>query len=189
MPGEYAAIGRPQGPDPWKPTDVVATASLVGGIFGKGGGEEVDQAELLLAFRTRFGTKLGTQLFEDFRSAQDPEAPTTIKGQAFPYETKPARGFAKGSVALPDPASVKREAIATDCANSAPPLPVSWAARARRPRRCRTRCSCRAPSPPRATRSRSSARRSPTSRPRSSWSRTSTRRGGTRAAPRSPAST
>src|SRR4051795_11563687 len=27
MPGEYAAIGRPTGPDPWKGTDVVATAS------------------------------------------------------------------------------------------------------------------------------------------------------------------
>ena len=42
MPGEYAAIGRPQGPDPWKATDVIATASLVGGIFGKGGGAELE---------------------------------------------------------------------------------------------------------------------------------------------------
>src|SRR5919108_5853139 len=32
MPGEYAAIGRPQGPDPWKREDLIATAALVGGI-------------------------------------------------------------------------------------------------------------------------------------------------------------
>ena len=44
LPGEYAAIGRPQGPDPWKATDVIATASLVGGIFGKGGGAELEFA-------------------------------------------------------------------------------------------------------------------------------------------------
>src|SRR5829696_5220856 len=41
LPGEYAAIGRPQGPDPWREADLIATASLVGGIFGKGGGEEL----------------------------------------------------------------------------------------------------------------------------------------------------
>ena len=39
MPGEYAAHRPPAGPDDWKATDLVATASLVGGIFGKGGGE------------------------------------------------------------------------------------------------------------------------------------------------------
>ena len=41
LPGEYAAIGRPQGPDHFKPADLIATAALVGGIFGKGGGEEL----------------------------------------------------------------------------------------------------------------------------------------------------
>ena len=41
LPGEYAAIGRPQGPDPWKREDLIATASLVGGIFGRGGGNEL----------------------------------------------------------------------------------------------------------------------------------------------------
>ena len=38
MPGEYAALGHPAGPEDWKVTDVISTASLVGGIFGKGGG-------------------------------------------------------------------------------------------------------------------------------------------------------
>ena len=42
MPGEYAALGHPQGPEPWKRADLVAAASLVGGIFGRGGGNELD---------------------------------------------------------------------------------------------------------------------------------------------------
>ena len=57
LPGEYVAIGRPQGPDPWKPTDVIATASLVGGIFGKGGGAELQWSEIRQALRNRFGKR------------------------------------------------------------------------------------------------------------------------------------
>src|SRR4051794_7787767 len=36
MPAEYAAFGKM--PEHWKLTDVIAEASLIGGIFGKGGG-------------------------------------------------------------------------------------------------------------------------------------------------------
>ena len=39
MPYEYAAIGKPL--EDWQGTDVIATASLIGGIFGKGGGNEI----------------------------------------------------------------------------------------------------------------------------------------------------
>ena len=38
MPVEYPALGKQL--EDWKPTDTVAIASLIGGIFGKGGGEE-----------------------------------------------------------------------------------------------------------------------------------------------------
>src|SRR5437868_6081351 len=38
MPGEYAAIGQPMGPQPFSPTDLIRIATLVGGIFGNGGG-------------------------------------------------------------------------------------------------------------------------------------------------------
>jgi hypothetical protein len=38
MPAEYGALLRPQGPDDFQITDIVSIASLVGGIFGKGGG-------------------------------------------------------------------------------------------------------------------------------------------------------
>jgi acyl-homoserine lactone acylase PvdQ len=106
MPAEYAAIGKPLGPDPWKGTDVIATAALVGGIFGNGGGGELSEAQLLEAMQKRFGSAQGLKVWNDFRSAEDPEAPTTVHGKAFPYETPPATP-AKGSVAMPDYGSVK----------------------------------------------------------------------------------
>ncbi len=107
MPGEYAAIGRPQGADPWKGTDVVAIAALVGGIFGKGGGEELDSALFFQEAQKRFGNKRGSRVWSDFRSAEDPEAPTTVHRKRFPYQVAPRRPV-KGSVALPDPGSVTK---------------------------------------------------------------------------------
>ena len=53
LPAEYAALGKL--PEPWKPTDVIAEASLIGGIFGKGGGNEVRSALTLQALRSAFG--------------------------------------------------------------------------------------------------------------------------------------
>src|SRR3954469_20311187 len=44
LPSEYVAFGK--SPDAWKVTDVIATASLIGGIFGKGGGNELRSALL-----------------------------------------------------------------------------------------------------------------------------------------------
>ena len=57
MPGEYAAIGKPL--EDWKVTDIIATASLVGGIFGKGGGDELTQMELRRSFVARYGSRRG----------------------------------------------------------------------------------------------------------------------------------
>jgi acyl-homoserine lactone acylase PvdQ len=108
MPGEYAAINRPVGPDPWKATDLIATASLVGGIFGKGGGRELTQVELIYGFWSRFGFVEGTRLWRDFRSDEDPEAPVTVHGgEQFPYQVAPARS-AEGDVALPDIGTLQR---------------------------------------------------------------------------------
>src|SRR3954451_12801953 len=106
MPGEYAALGRPLGPDPWKGTDAIAIASLVGGIFGKGGGQELPWAQLLQNFQAKFGAARGRALWDGFRSADDPEAPTTVHGTKFPYEQVPKKVY-KGSRALPDKDSVK----------------------------------------------------------------------------------
>jgi Penicillin amidase len=103
LPGEYTAIGRL--PQPWSLADVMAEASLIGGIFGKGGGNEVRSAMLLSELEKRFGTKKGRGAWSDFRSKNDPEAPTTVLDQRFPYETTSA--FASRGLALPDAGSVK----------------------------------------------------------------------------------
>jgi acyl-homoserine lactone acylase PvdQ len=102
MPAEYAAIERPQGPDDWKGTDVVATADVVGSIFGAGGGRELPSALVLQRAIKRFGRKRGRAVWHDFRSAEDPEAPTTVR-KRFPYEVPPKH---PRGVALPDPGSV-----------------------------------------------------------------------------------
>src|SRR4051794_24374620 len=108
LPAEYAAFGTT--PQPWKGTDVIAEASLIGGIFGKGGGSEVQSAELMQALEKRFGTKRGRRAWGDFRSKNDPEAPTTVLKKRFPYET--ASPFSKRGLALPDAGSIKYEGVA-----------------------------------------------------------------------------
>ncbi len=103
MPAEYAAFGT--SPAAWKLTDVIAEASLIGGIFGKGGGNELRSALALQALEKRFGVKKGKKAWADFRFKNDPEAPTTVLKKRFPYET--ASAFSKRGLALPDPGSVK----------------------------------------------------------------------------------
>ncbi len=102
LPAEYAALGKL--PAEWKPTDVIAEASLIGGIFGKGGGAEVRSALALEALEAKLGRKAGRAAWSDLRESDDPEAPTTVT-KAFPYET--GSPFAKAGLALPDPGSVK----------------------------------------------------------------------------------
>jgi acyl-homoserine lactone acylase PvdQ len=104
LPGEYPAIGRPQGPDPWKPADLIATASLVGGLFGKGGGEELAWSRVADALERRFGRRRGARVFRDFRSAEDPEAPVTVHRGRFPYQRRAAR---PRGVARPDRGSLR----------------------------------------------------------------------------------
>jgi acyl-homoserine lactone acylase PvdQ len=101
MPFEYTAIGKQ--PQLWKPTDVIALASLIGAIFGKGGGNEVQSALTEEAFVKRFGVKAGRAAWENFREANDPAAPTTVS-QPFPYETDSP--FAPRGLAMPNPGSV-----------------------------------------------------------------------------------
>jgi acyl-homoserine lactone acylase PvdQ len=118
MPAEYAALGK--APQDWKATDVVAEASLIGGIFGKGGGRELDSAQLMQSFEKRFGRWAGRRAWLGFRAKNDPEAPTTVK-QRFPYETTSA--FAKRGLALPDAGSVHPAPVA-------PPVQASESASA-----------------------------------------------------------
>jgi acyl-homoserine lactone acylase PvdQ len=105
MPAEYAAILKPLGPTDWKVTDVIATASLIGGIFGKGGGGELGNAEVNSAAKARFGEAAGEAVWADFRQANDPEAPTTVQGQSFPYQDR--TGVDPEAVAIPKPGSLQ----------------------------------------------------------------------------------
>jgi acyl-homoserine lactone acylase PvdQ len=113
-PGEYGLLGKPM--EPWKATDVLAIATLVGGIFGRGGGNEVGSAQALEALERRFGRVAGRRAWLGFREKNDPEAPTTIS-RRFPYETRSA--FTPKGLALPDPNSVRL--VKTARASSARP--------------------------------------------------------------------
>jgi acyl-homoserine lactone acylase PvdQ len=82
MPVEYPALGKEI--EDWKATDTVAIASLIGGIFGKGGGEEARVSLAYRAIRKRFGRRAAEGVYQDFRDFDDPEAPTTAH-KRFPY--------------------------------------------------------------------------------------------------------
>src|SRR6185437_3565381 len=55
MPAEYAAIGQPQGPAPFTLENLVSIATLVGGIFGNGGGDQLYNAQLYENMAKKFG--------------------------------------------------------------------------------------------------------------------------------------
>jgi acyl-homoserine lactone acylase PvdQ len=107
MPAEYAALGKV--PQPWTVRDLVAEASLIGGIFGKGGGRELDSARTLRILQARYGGRSGRGAWSDFRSKNDPEAPTTLS-RRFPYET--TSPFAKRGLAIPDFSTVRPAPVA-----------------------------------------------------------------------------
>src|SRR6185503_7653521 len=85
LPAEYPALQ--QVPQPWVREDTVAIASLVGGIFGKGGGGELTNFCGLKAMTAALGNATTARaIFDDLHFANDPEAPTTAPG-TFPYMT------------------------------------------------------------------------------------------------------
>lgn len=123
-PGEYTLLGKPM--EPWKVTDVIAIASLVGGIFGKGGGNELNSALTMQAFVERMGKKAGRKAWLGFRAKNDPEAPTTI-AKKFPYEIRSA--FSSKGLALPDKNTVRFTPTTASASASAAGNPESLGAR------------------------------------------------------------
>jgi acyl-homoserine lactone acylase PvdQ len=97
MPVEYSVFGPPK---PWTPADVVAVTSLVGGIFGDGGGGEVRNAALLEYLQGQLGRSAGATAFTEFKEQNDPAAPTTVVNKAFPYEIP--RHVNPATIAIPD---------------------------------------------------------------------------------------
>ncbi len=85
LPAEYPALQ--QVPQTWKPEDIVATAALVGGIFGKGGGGELTNHCGLQAMEATLGNAASARaIFDDLHFKNDVEAPTTSRVPA-PYLT------------------------------------------------------------------------------------------------------
>jgi acyl-homoserine lactone acylase PvdQ len=80
-------MGRPI--KPWTVSDVISVASLLGAVFGKGGGDETRRAELLNALQQRLGIAAGEQVWNDLRERQDLEAPVSLE-RRFPYGNAPA---------------------------------------------------------------------------------------------------
>ncbi|WP_447008319.1 penicillin acylase family protein [Saccharothrix isguenensis] len=118
FPGEYVLTGHADAITNWndikpfQPTDLVAIAAVVGGLFGAGGGGEVQNALVKLAAQNRYGAVVGEQVWRSFREQNDPEAVLTLHdGQRFPYGTTPA---SPQGVALPDGGVVTPEPMVHD---------------------------------------------------------------------------
>jgi acyl-homoserine lactone acylase PvdQ len=121
LPADYAAAVPEVLPGKWSVADVVAIAGLIGGIFGRGGGAEIENAHLLQYLQHTLGTADGDQAFQDFRTTNDPLAPTTVVDKSFPYEI-PGQ-IDPSTTALPDyNAAVTGGPVntASDCSLSAP---------------------------------------------------------------------
>jgi acyl-homoserine lactone acylase PvdQ len=110
LPVEYLSLR--QVPALWKVTDVVAVATIVQAIFASGGGNEVSSALFHDSLVARYGAGRGTSIWHDFRSQNDPEAPTTI-GTPFPYLT--------GGSVNPAAVAVPLQPSTSSACNSGPP--------------------------------------------------------------------
>ncbi|GAB2948315.1 penicillin acylase family protein [Streptomyces pseudoechinosporeus] len=118
FPGEYVLTGKIDSItnvgeiEPFKVTDMIALASVVGALFGTGGGGEVESAISLLEAQQKYGVEEGIKVWESFRGRNDPESVLTLHDDSsFPYGQKPENP--KGT-ALPDPGSVEKEQLIYD---------------------------------------------------------------------------
>jgi acyl-homoserine lactone acylase PvdQ len=93
--------------EPWTYVDVTAVTGLLGQTFGQGGGDEVRSSLLLAELRGRLGSRAGSEVWRDLRSANDPETNVTTT-ERFPYVTQRS-GRTPGSL-VPDPGSLSASA-------------------------------------------------------------------------------
>nr|BFE62090.1 penicillin acylase family protein [Dactylosporangium thailandense] len=122
-PGEYVltghldAITNAGGPEPFQMTDLIAIAGVVGGLFGGGGGGEVESALVRVTARARYGVTEGDRLWAAFREQNDDETVLTLhNGQSFPYGAADPNA---ASVALPDAGSVTAQPVVFNPTGSA----------------------------------------------------------------------
>jgi acyl-homoserine lactone acylase PvdQ len=129
-PVEYAALGNP--PSDFVRSDVVYIASLVGGIFGKGGGTEARNARWFQQLSRSFGVEAAKAVFEDLRFRNDPEAPSTAT-RPFPYLGAPIDPAARGA-ALLDLDGPTAPGTGSDAGGSSLPIPLPGPLAAAAPR-------------------------------------------------------
>ncbi|KOX49417.1 MULTISPECIES: penicillin acylase family protein [Streptomyces] len=122
FPGEYVLTGHKDAItnagtiERFKRSDLIALASVIGSLFGAGGGGEVNNALSLLAAQEKYGVAEGTKVWESFRQRNDPEAVLTQQDGSFPYLPTPADPQGR---ALPDAGSVRAEPLVYDRTGSA----------------------------------------------------------------------
>jgi acyl-homoserine lactone acylase PvdQ len=120
-PGEYVLTGHKDAItqageiEHFSRTDVVGIASMVGLLFGGGGGGEVESALVRASFAERYGPERGEELWRAWRTENDPEAVTTV-AEEFPYTATPDDPVGR---ALPDPGSVEPYDIVHDATGAA----------------------------------------------------------------------
>ncbi|HXC50972.1 MAG TPA: penicillin acylase family protein [Candidatus Limnocylindrales bacterium] len=107
-PGEYDALQIPL--MDWKPTDSIALSALIGSQFSLGGGGQIRNSLFLSALEAEHPAAEARAIFDDFRRANDPEAPTSTD-QPFPFNADPAP-VDPAAVARPDATSSLAAAMA-----------------------------------------------------------------------------
>ncbi|OZM72586.1 penicillin acylase [Amycolatopsis antarctica] len=123
FPGEYVLTGHKDAItnsgeiEPFKLTDLVVLAAVVGAQFGAGGGDEVQAAVAKLAIQEQYGLAEGEKVWQALRSENDPEHVNTLHdGQSFPYAQTPAD---PQGTAMPDAGSVVPQQLVFDPTGSA----------------------------------------------------------------------
>ena len=119
-PVEYAALQKT--PEPWDRADLTYVASLVGGIFGKGGGGEYANAMFLQKLVKKFGNAKARAVYNDLREKNDLDAPTTASNYT-PYLVGGINPDRPG-VAMPDLGAPTAPGSGAEIAGGSP-LPVT----------------------------------------------------------------
>ncbi|MBO3747737.1 penicillin acylase family protein [Streptosporangiaceae bacterium NEAU-GS5] len=124
-PGEYVltghldAITNAGGPVHFTMADLVAISGVIGGLFGGGGGAEMQSALVRVAARARYGATVGDQVWAAFRGQNDPETTLTLHaGQSFPF------GSVSGAtgVVLPDAGAAPVDITQNETGTASGPL-------------------------------------------------------------------
>lgn len=97
-PGEFGLLGL--APEPWSVTDSLAIAMLQIRRFGQNGGNELDNARLLLDLFDTFPVAEAKGIFNDLVWIEDPTAPTTIDPAEQTFTRDPVAPLNDTQVAL-----------------------------------------------------------------------------------------